>query len=432
MANFRTLDGLDVRGKRVLVRVDFNVPMQDGQVTDATRIERACETLEELAGKGAKVVVLSHFGRPKGKPESSMSLAPLVKPLSKALGGIDVRFAPDCIGELAHAVVDALPDGGVALLENLRFHAGEEKGDPAFADQLATLGDLYVNDAFSVSHRAHASVTGLAERLPPYAGRLMQAELEALQAALGGAERPTAAVIGGAKVSSKLDGAGPRPGAGRCPDHRRRDGQHVPQRAREPTSASPCASTIWRRRRARSWPRPKPATSRSCSPTTSSWPPSSSRGADPHRRRDAVAPDEMILDVGPATVEAIARRLAGCKTLLWNGPMGAFEIEPFDRGTNGVGAGRGTADPSRQAAHRRRRRRHGGCARPCGGARAVLLRLDRGWRVPGVARGQGSARGGGASALAGFQRGFDHSPSAPGPLGERWLDQAKLGPWVSL
>ena len=154
MPAFRTLDEADVKGRRVLVRVDFNVPMQDGRVTDATRIERAATTLEELARNGAKVVVLSHFGRPKGKPERSMSLAPLCKPLSEALGGADVRFAPDCVGDLAHAVVDALPDGGVALLENLRFHAGEEKGDPAFADQLASLGDLYVNDAFSASHRA--------------------------------------------------------------------------------------------------------------------------------------------------------------------------------------------------------------------------------------------------------------------------------------
>ena len=187
-----------------------------------------------------------------------MSLAPLVKPLSKALGGIDVRFAPDCIGELAHAVVDALPDGGVALLENLRFHAGEEKGDPAFADQLATLGELYVNDAFSVSHRAHASVTGLAERLPPYAGRLMQAELEALEAALGGAERPTAAVIGGAKVSSKLDVLG-----------------HVLERVDVLIIGGGMANTFLnaqgierrqvlvrarsgRRPRARSWPRPRP------------------------------------------------------------------------------------------------------------------------------------------------------------------------------
>ena len=185
-----------------------------------------------------------------------MSLAPIVKPLSQALGGVDVAFAPDCVGELAHAVVDAMPDGGIALLENLRFHAGEEKGDPAFADQLATLGEIYVNDAFSVSHRAHASVTGLAERLPAYAGRLMQAELEALEAALGGSQRPTAALIGGAKVSSKLDVLGHVLdrvdvliiGGGMANTFLNAQGRRA--------SASRCASTIWPRRRARSWPRP--------------------------------------------------------------------------------------------------------------------------------------------------------------------------------
>ena len=336
MAKFRTLDDVDPRGKRVLVRVDFNVPMQDGEVTDATRIERACETLEELVGKGAKVVVLSHFGRPKGKPESSMSLAPLVKPLSRALGGIDVRFAPDCVGELAHAVVDALPEGGVALLENLRFHAGEEKGDPAFADQLATLGDLYVNDAFSVSHRAHASVTGLAERLPPYAGRLMQAELEALTAALGGAERPTAAVIGGAKVSSKLDVLGHVLdrvdvliiGGGMANTFLNAQGTNVGKSLCEHDLAE-TARAILAKAEARNVAIVLPddvvvATEFKTGAKTRTVP------------ADAVHADEMILDVGPATVEKAEAKLAGCRTLLWNGPMGAFEVEPFDHGTNGV------------------------------------------------------------------------------------------------
>ena len=233
-------------------------------------------------------------------------MPPIVKPLSRALGGVDVRFAPDCVGDLAHAVVDALPDGGVALLENLRFHAGEEKGDPAFADQLASLGDLYVNDAFSVSHRAHASVTGLAERLPAYAGRLMQAELEALESALGGAQRPTAAVIGGAKVSSKLDvlghvldrvdvliigggmantflnAQGTNVGKSLC-EHdlaatareimAKAAGQERGDRAARPTS--------WSRRSSRPAPRPAP-----CPPT-------------------GCNPDDMILDVGPATVATI-------------------------------------------------------------------------------------------------------------------------------
>ena len=348
MPAFRTLDEADVKGKRVLVRVDFNVPMQDGEVTDATRIERAATTLEELAGKGAKVVVLSHFGRPKGKPESSMSLAPLVKPLSEALGGADVRFAPDCVGELAHAVVDALPDGGVALLENLRFHAGEEKGDPAFADQLATLGDLYVNDAFSVSHRAHASVTGLAERLPAYAGRLMQAELEALQAALGGADRPTAALIGGAKVSSKLDVLG-----------------HVLDRvdvliigggmantflnAKGVTSASPCASTTWRRRRARSWPRPRPSNVAILLPTDVVVAKEFAPGAQTRTvASDAVEPDDMILDVGPVRSRlliAAARRLQDAALERADGRVRGRAVRPgHQRG--GAGGRRGSPKPA--------------------------------------------------------------------------------------
>ncbi len=336
MPKFRTLDDVDPRGKRVLVRVDFNVPMQNGEVTDATRIERACETLEELVRKGGKVVVLSHFGRPKGKVESSMSLKPIVKPLSQALGGIDVRFAPDCVGELAHAVVDALPDGGVALLENLRFHAGEEKGDSTFADQLATLGDLYVNDAFSVSHRAHASVTGLAERLPAYAGRLMQAELEALEAALGGAQRPTAAVIGGAKVSSKLDVLGHVMekvdvlviGGGMANTFLNAQGTKVGRSLCEHDLADTARAIMAK------------AADHNVAivlPTDVVVATEFKVGA---RNRtvpaDAVSPDEMILDVGPDSVAEVERKLDGCRTLLWNGPMGAFEVEPFDRGTNGV------------------------------------------------------------------------------------------------
>jgi phosphoglycerate kinase len=336
MPAFRTLDEADVKGKRVLVRVDFNVPMQDGRVTDATRIERAAGTLEELVGKGAKVVVLSHFGRPKGKPEQSMSLAPLCRPLSEALGGADVKFAPDCVGDLAHAVVDALPDGGVALLENLRFHAGEEKGDPAFADQLASLGDLYVNDAFSVSHRAHASVTGLAERLPAYAGRLMQAELEALEAALGGADRPTAALIGGAKVSTKLDVLGHVLdrvdvvviGGGMANTFLNAKGVAVGKSLCEHDLAG-AAREILAKAEAKGVDIVLP---------TDGVVAKEFRPGAPARTVDigSVEPDDMILDVGPKSAEAITRRLAGCRTLLWNGPLGAFEIEPFDRGTNAV------------------------------------------------------------------------------------------------
>ena len=204
MSDFKTIDSERVSGKRVLVRVDLNVPMKNGKVTDATRIERAVPTLNELAAKGAKVIVLSHFGRPDGKRVPEMSLKPLVEPLSKALGK-PVAFAPDCIGPAAETAVKALKPGEVLLLENLRFHKEEEKNDKAFVDKLAVLGDVYVNDAFSAAHRAHASTEGVAHRLPALAGRLMQAELEALHKALGNPKRPVCAVVGGVKVSTKLD-----------------------------------------------------------------------------------------------------------------------------------------------------------------------------------------------------------------------------------
>jgi phosphoglycerate kinase len=330
---FRTLDELDVRGKRALVRVDFNVPMQDGTVTDATRIERGAVTIKELMGKGAKVVALSHFGRPKGKRESSMSLAPIAKALGGVLG-VEVAFAEDCVGEPARKVVDALPEGGVALLENLRFHAGEEKDDPAFADQLASLGDLYVSDAFSAAHRAHASITGLARRLPAYAGRLMQAELEALEGALGGAERPTAALIGGAKISSKLEVIG-----------------HVLDRVDVLVIGGGMANTFLN---AQGINVGKSLCERDLADTAREiLAKAEAKGARVVLPVDAVVAQkfeqdtatrtvpiaevgdaDMILDVGPLSVEAVGRELERCRTLLWNGPMGAFEIRPFDQGTN--------------------------------------------------------------------------------------------------
>src|SRR5579884_1075486 len=202
MPRFRTLDDLAVAGKRVLVRADLNVPVKDGKVTDATRIERLAPTIEALAAKGARVVVMSHFGRPKG-PDPSQSLHPLAAPLSRAIGGRPVHFAADCVGPEAERVVAALQPGEVALLENLRFHKGEEANDPDFARQLAALGDLYVDDAFSAAHRTHASIAALAHLLPAAAGRNMQAELEALGAALENPNRPVIALVGGAKVSTK-------------------------------------------------------------------------------------------------------------------------------------------------------------------------------------------------------------------------------------
>src|SRR5689334_4857413 len=205
MAKFLTLDDIDCRDKRILLRADLNVPVKNGRVTDATRIERLAPTIEALIAKGARVVVMSHFGRPKGKPEPEFSLRPLVAPLSEAIGGRAVQFAEDCVGEAAHRVVDRLAAGEVALLENLRFHPEEEKNDPGFARRLAELGDVYVNDAFSAAHRAHASTEAIARLLPAAAGKLMQAELEALGAALETPQRPLAAIVGGAKVSTKID-----------------------------------------------------------------------------------------------------------------------------------------------------------------------------------------------------------------------------------
>src|SRR5437870_6889803 len=204
MPRFRTLDALDVANKRVLLRADLNVPVHDGKVTDATRIERLAPTIETLIAKGARVIVMSHFGRPKG-PDPALSLRQLVEPLSQAIGGSPVHFAPDCIGPEAERVVTALKPGEVALLENLRFHKGEEANDPAFARALAALGDVYVDDAFSAAHRAHASIEALAHLLPAAAGKLMETELSALSAALETPVRPVMALVGGAKVSTKLD-----------------------------------------------------------------------------------------------------------------------------------------------------------------------------------------------------------------------------------
>src|SRR5262245_44653479 len=202
---FKSIDDLDVRGKRVLVRADLNVPVKNGRVTDTTRIDRTATTLQELLDQGARVIVLAHFGRPDGKRVPEMSLRPVLDPLAKALGGKPVAFADDCVGEPARKIVAALKDGDVALLENLRFHAAEEKNDPVFARELASLGDLYVNDAFSAAHRAHASTEAIARLLPSAAGRLLQAELEHLAKALENPARPVAAIVGGAKISTKLD-----------------------------------------------------------------------------------------------------------------------------------------------------------------------------------------------------------------------------------
>ncbi|MGF1476048.1 MAG: phosphoglycerate kinase [Geminicoccaceae bacterium] len=336
MANFRTLDDADIEGKRVLVRVDFNVPMANGEVTDATRIERAAVTLKDLLGRGAKVVILSHFGRPKGERHGSMSLQPLVEPVRRALGLDHVAFAEDCIGETAEQAVNQLGRGAVVLLENLRFHAGEEKNDAAFADGLAALGEIYVNDAFSCSHRAHASVVGVAERLPAFAGRLMQAELEALNRALESPERPVIAVVGGAKVSTKLAVLGHLLdrvdglviGGGMANTFLHAQGLPVGKSLCEADLAQTAREIMTE------------ADAKGCEIVL----PEDVVVATEFRAEAAnriVAPGEvgdqdMIVDVGPVSANAVASRFETAKTILWNGPMGAFELQPFDAGTNRV------------------------------------------------------------------------------------------------
>jgi phosphoglycerate kinase len=330
-ATFKTIDMLDVSGKRVLVRVDLNVPMKNGKVTDATRIERAAPTLKELAAKGAKVIVLSHFGRPDGKRVPEMSLRPLVEPLSRALGK-PVAFAEDCIGPLAEDAVRELKPGEVLLLENLRFHKEEEKNDPGFIDKLSVLGDAYVNDAFSAAHRAHASTEGLANRLPAAAGRLMQAELEALDQALGNPKRPVCAVVGGAKVSTKLDLLGNLVGkvdkliigGGMANTFLHAQGIKVGKSLCEKDLAPTALDILAKAKTARC---------KVLLPVDIVVAGEFKAGA-PHNVVDALAcpDDQMILDIGPKSVALYIAELEDCATLVWNGPVGAFEQKPFDEG----------------------------------------------------------------------------------------------------
>jgi phosphoglycerate kinase len=336
MARVRTLDDLDPAGRTVLVRIDLNVPMQDGEVADTTRIERIVPTLVELMGKGARVVALSHFGRPKGKRQSSMSLSTLCAPLGEALGGVEVAFAEDCIGEPAKRAVQSLQPGMVLLLENLRFHPGEEANDPDFADALASLGELYIGDAFSAAHRAHASVVGLAERLPSAAGRLMQAEIEALTRALEDPERPVLSIVGGAKVSTKLELLGNlidkvdamMLGGGMANTFLLAQGTPVGKSLCERDMAGTAREIMAR------------AEARSCDIVL----PIDARIAKEFKEgaQSTVVPielvpeDAMILDVGPASEELFCDWIAKARTVVWNGPLGAFEIPPFDAGTNAV------------------------------------------------------------------------------------------------
>jgi len=331
-STFKTIDSLDVSGKRVLVRVDLNVPMKNGQVTDATRIERAAPTLTELAAKGAKVIVLSHFGRPDGKRVPEMSLRPLVEPPAKALGK-PVAFADDCVGPVAEEAVRVLKPGEVLLLENLRFHKEEEKNDAGFIDKLSVLGDAYVNDAFSAAHRAHASTEGLANRLPAAAGRLMQAELEALDKALGNPKRPVCAVVGGAKVSTKLDLLGNLVGkvgkliigGGMANTFMQAQGIKIGKSLAEKDLAKTALEIM---------AKAKAANCEILLPVDVVVASEFKAGA-PSQVVDAKAcpDDQMILDVGPKSIKIYAKQVAKCATLVWNGPLGAFEIKPFDNGT---------------------------------------------------------------------------------------------------
>jgi phosphoglycerate kinase len=330
--SFRTLDDLDVKSKCVLVRTDLNVPMAGGKVTDTLRIVRQAPTIRELAEKGARVIVLSHFDRPKGKVVPSMSLKPLAEPLAEAIGR-PVAFADDCIGPVAEAAVAALKNGEVLLLENTRFHKGEEKNDPAMARQLAALGDIFVNDAFSAAHRAHASTEGVARLLPNAAGRSMQAELTHLEKALGNPQRPLMAVVGGAKVSTKIEllenllkrvetlvigGAmantflaaqGIAVGKSLYEADHLETARKVMQMATESGAVIllPIDVVVAREFKKGAVHRTVPVS--------------------------GIGADEMVLDLGDKSIAAFQNRLLGTRTLVWNGPLGAFETEPFDRGT---------------------------------------------------------------------------------------------------
>ena len=331
----RFLDDIEFKGRTVLLRGDLNVPMDGDRVTDPTRIERLIPTIRELTATGAKVVLLSHFGRPRKAPAPEYSLARVRKALEAALGA-PVAFASDCVGPVAEGVVRDLPAGGVALMENTRFHAGEEANDQAFAARLARLGDVFVNDAFSAAHRAHASTEALARLLPSAAGRLMQAELEALGRALDHPERPVAAIVGGAKISTKLDlllnlvhrvdvlilgggmantflaAAGVFVGASL-------QEADMHERARAITTQAEAGGC------------------RLVLPVDAMIAPKLQPGIAAEPCDVGSIPDgQAILDIGPATVALIGRVLADCRTVVWNGPLGAFEVPPFDKGTLGV------------------------------------------------------------------------------------------------
>lgn len=329
----KTIDDADVVGKRVLVRADLNVPMQNGVISDATRIERFLPTVRELTKRGARVVIMTHFGRPGGQVDPSLSLAPVAEKVAELLQDTKVSFAPDCIGEQAETVVASLSNGDVCVLENLRFHKGETDNDPAFVAELVALGDLYVSDAFSTSHRAHASTEGIARHLPAFAGPLMMLEVNALKAALEAPKRPVAAVVGGAKVSTKIQLLTNLVnkvdmvivGGGMANTFLFAQGVQVGKSLCEPDYIDTVENILGR------------AAESGCKivlPTDVVVASEFAEGAanevvDVH----AVPEDKMILDAGPQSVAGLVEKLSGCKTLVWNGPLGAFEISPFGEGT---------------------------------------------------------------------------------------------------
>ncbi|MGI4939225.1 MAG: phosphoglycerate kinase [Janthinobacterium lividum] len=340
-----TLDGVDVKGKRVLLRADLNVPVRDGRISDLTRIQRLSPTIRELSDAGARVIVCSHFDRPKGKPVETMSLRPMAAALGEVLGH-PVAFAADTIGPAAQAAVAALADGGVLVLENTRFHPGEEDNHPEFVTALASLADLYVNDAFSAAHRAHASTEGVAGHLPAHAGRMMQAELDALDAALGNPQRPVMAIVGGSKVSTKLELLGNLSrrvdvlviGGAMANTFLAANGTDMGRSLQETEMHATAREIMEEAHRA------------GCTimlPTDAVVAREFRAGAPTETVSiDAIPADAMMLDVGSNTVQALRDRLPDMRTVVWNGPLGAFETPPFDAAT--VALAQAVADMTEQ------------------------------------------------------------------------------------
>jgi phosphoglycerate kinase len=331
MNAFRTLDHVDLKGRRILLRVDLNVPIENSVVTDATRIERAAPAITEIADKGGKVILLSHFGRPKGR-DPKQSLRPVAAEVARIIKR-RVGFVDDCIGEGAERAVAAMRPGDIICLENTRFHPGEEKNDPAFVAALARLGDIWVNDAFSAAHRAHASTEGLSHRLPAYAGRTMQAELDALSNALDHPARPLAAIVGGAKISTKLDLLGNLLnrvdaliiGGAMANTFLLAQGKNVGKSLVEAKLVETAREIMDKAK----------VTKREIILPVDCVVAKKLEAHVPSRIVDAdnIGDADMILDIGPRTIEQVVSVLARAKTLVWNGPFGAFEMEPFDNGT---------------------------------------------------------------------------------------------------